>query len=357
MDQLDPHRPRALAGDVVVSRKQVIFIRHGQSIANAAGTESEEEHASIRWLDAPMTALGRSQANSWAGVAATWGVEEVWCSPLSRAMESACRIFQDCEVPIHVTPHAREGWWHCTENRGRLAHAIAAGTDGSSDERRWPALAELPGAHKLRGLERLAAPTQDVWDPAEEERMMGDEQALFDRWKASIAELKLELSRSPAHRIALVCHWGIIEALTTHEHRRRELHCRPHRQHSIRSDMPLSALPADDDASAPRYARMRARQRRSCLCPRLLHRRLPLRPAPAVLHARRAATSSLVASESSARGFAGVRAYEEMILHCALPLSPHRHVANEESITLATRTRAPDVRVSEGLAGGGIAHD
>jgi broad specificity phosphatase PhoE len=193
----------------------VIFIRHGQLIANAAGTESEEEHASIRWLDAPMTALGRSQANSWAGVAATWGVEEVWCSPLSRAMESACRIFQDCEVPIHVTPHAREGWWHCTENRGRLAHAIAAGTDGSSDERRWPALAELPGAHKLRGLERLAAPTQDVWDPAEEERMMGDEQALFDRWKASIAELKLELSRSPAHRIALVCHWGIIEALTS----------------------------------------------------------------------------------------------------------------------------------------------
>ncbi|KAG8467920.1 hypothetical protein KFE25_006972 [Diacronema lutheri] len=213
MDGLNAHRPRSLSVSAA-SHKQVILIRHGQSVANAAGAAAEMDHQSSTWRDAPITPLGQRQANSWAGVAATWGVEEVWCSPLSRALETACRIFAHCDVPIHVTPYAREGWWHCSENRGRLAEAIVAGTDGQSDEQRWPKLSELPGAHKLRGLEAIAGPIPRHWDPSSEAAQHEDEDALFQLWRESIEELKKQLSASKAHRIAVVCHWGVIEALT-----------------------------------------------------------------------------------------------------------------------------------------------
>jgi broad specificity phosphatase PhoE len=213
MQELDPHHPRSLTVGVA-AHKQVILIRHGQSMANAAGAEAEADHQSLRWLDAPVTELGRTQASSWAGVAPTWQVEEVWCSPLVRAMETACRIFQQCEVPIYVTPYAREGWIDCSENRGRLGPAITAGTDGVSDEQRWPRVADLPGAHKLRGLERVEHAIPHRWDPATESSSHADVDGLFALWRESVEELKKELMASKAHRIALVCHWGVIEALT-----------------------------------------------------------------------------------------------------------------------------------------------
>ncbi|KAJ1627884.1 histidine phosphatase superfamily [Pavlovales sp. CCMP2436] len=211
MHDLDPHRPRSLA--VGVAWKQIILIRHGQSVANAAGEEAEADHQGLRWLDAPVTELGRSQATSWAGVAPTWDVEEVWCSPLVRAMETACRIFQHTDCPIYVTPFAREGWLHCSENRGRHLAALLAGTDGTSDEQRWPRVCDLPGAHKLRGLDRVKLASR-WWDPAMESSMHDDEEGLFALWRESIEELKKELMASKASRIALVCHWGVIEALT-----------------------------------------------------------------------------------------------------------------------------------------------
>lgn len=211
MDALDPHRPRSL---VAVEHKEVLLIRHGQSLSNAAGSEAEADHQSARWLDAPITALGQAQATSWSGVAHTWNVEEVWCSPLTRAMETACRIFEHCDIPIHVTPYAREGWWHCTENRGRILAHIEAGTDGQSDEQRWPKLSELPGSHKLRGLAAIAQPIPQFWDPSGESAEHANEEKLFDLWRASLAELKKQLLASKARRIALVCHWGVIEALT-----------------------------------------------------------------------------------------------------------------------------------------------
>lgn len=211
--ELDPHHPRTLLAGTA-GQKQIIFIRHGQSVANAAGPDAESDHQSTRWLDAPITALGQRQASSWSGVAATWGVQEVWCSPLMRAMETACRIFEHCDLPIHVTPHAREGWWHCSENRGRILAAIEAGTDGVSSEQRWPKLSELPGVHKLRGLEQLERPIARIWDPASESADHLNEDKLFNLWRESIEQLKRQLLESKAHRIALVCHWGVIEALT-----------------------------------------------------------------------------------------------------------------------------------------------
>lgn len=193
--------------------KEVLFIRHGQSMANAAGGEADKTPMSDRWLDAPMTALGRHQADSWKGVAPTWSVDEVICSPLSRAMETACRIFQHCDAPIIVTPHAREGWWHCTENRGRPLAGIYSGTDGVTAEKRWPTPLDLPGSHKLRALDAVQS-QPPYWDPTGEAAAAANEDLLFNMWRDGLEELKRTILASQARRLAVVCHWGVIEALT-----------------------------------------------------------------------------------------------------------------------------------------------
>jgi len=214
MAGLDAHAVRRMVNASKANEKQIIFIRHGQSVANSSGHLSEEEPLNPRWWDSPITAKGQMQASSWAGVAPSWDVDEVWCSPLCRAMETACRIFERVDVPIRVSPFAREGWWHCTENQGRLLQGIRSGTDGTGgEERLWPTPEDWPNAHKLTGLEGVAASIPDVWDPAGERSLQHDEEALFEKWKASLERFKAELMASEAPRIAVVCHWGVVEAL------------------------------------------------------------------------------------------------------------------------------------------------
>jgi len=217
MASLDPHHVRrlSLAGGV---QKQVMWVHHGQSLADAERADADQDSTNPRWVDAPLTPLGRQQARSWAGIAPTWKVQRVYCSPLMRTLESACQIFSHCDVELHITPHAREGWWFSTENRGRLRAALeegieAAGADGAQH---WTPIGQLPGAHKLRGLEQLEAPIPDVWDPQGEAKRAGAEAEddLFAKWRRGLEQLKLELLRSSASRIAVVCHWGTIEALT-----------------------------------------------------------------------------------------------------------------------------------------------
>lgn len=221
MTHLDPHHVRHVARGLLPS-KQIVFIRHGQSIANAESEIADEDHANPKYFDARMTELGQNQASSWAGVAPTWDIEEVYVSPLTRALETACRIFEHCDCDMHVTPYAREGWVHCFENRGRLLPELENGTASAEivarypvlGKQQWPALADLPGAHKLRGLKQLAVPLPQRWDAAEEEGRAKDEEGLFARWKEGIDDLKHQLLQSSASRIAVVCHWGIIWELT-----------------------------------------------------------------------------------------------------------------------------------------------
>lgn len=214
MATLDPHHVRRVT-QTGGPQKQVLWVRHGQSIADDQRSVTDPESSDPRWLDAQLSPLGRKQASSWAGVAPTWKVQEVLCSPLTRALESACRVFSHTSVDIHVTPRAREGWWFSTENRGRLRSGLEAGTEsGDGGSPHWTPLHELPGAHKLRGLERIEAPVPGEWDPLGEEERAADEDGLFSDWRRGLEELKLELLHSSASRIAVVTHWGVIEALT-----------------------------------------------------------------------------------------------------------------------------------------------
>ena len=188
--------------------KTILWIRHGQSEANAAGLLGHE------LLDAQLTDYGRAQAASWASTAPSWEVEQVFCSPLVRSIETAANVFAkaDSNLCLTVTPLAREYHFELPENRGRLAAGLLSGTEsGETDQaQRWPAVRQFT-QRKLARLDELERPLPLRWDPAAEATLTP--QAAQKRWRDAIAELPLEIARSDASRIAVVCHYGVMRAL------------------------------------------------------------------------------------------------------------------------------------------------
>ena len=201
--------------------REVLFIRHGQSLANVAVDSNAYDASSSRYADAPLTDLGRSQASAWEEIAPSWEVEEVLCSPLIRAIEtSACIFSQTHETPIRIIPYACEGWWEEACNRGRSSlEAVMTGTATGAvgEAKRWPALSELGIEDRLLGLETVFSETvcRKVLDPhGETELATGGpwgEGVLDPRWEANV--LQNQILVSPARRIAVVCHWGVIDKL------------------------------------------------------------------------------------------------------------------------------------------------
>lgn len=194
--------------------RTVLFLRHGQSEANAAGdTAADADASDPRWRDTPLTAHGRAQARAWRAAAA-WlpDVEEVLVSPLLRAIETAALVFESASCSLRLTPYAREGWWDEPQNRGRLAAGLLAGTESGAagEPRHWRRLSELPGHERLGGLDALRVPSA-AWSP-EAERSLTSAAAL-GLWRGSIARLCVEIAECSARVVCVVCHRGLIEAL------------------------------------------------------------------------------------------------------------------------------------------------
>jgi broad specificity phosphatase PhoE len=83
------------------------FIRHGQSVANAEGWFAGQK-------DAPLTALGRAQAEATERAVANTSFDRALCSDLSRAHDTALTVLRGRNVPLTVTPALRErtcGTW------------------------------------------------------------------------------------------------------------------------------------------------------------------------------------------------------------------------------------------------------
>ena len=183
--------------------------RVGNAVGHANRSPSDED-----FRDCPLTALGEAQAATWAEVAPEWRVEAVLVSPMCRALQTAGLVFREDTAPtLALTPEAREGWWSEEENRGRLLSGLLAGSEtGAPDEpKRWPALAELACLQRFSGLEAVAAATTG-WDPvAEAAPEPGDE--LLDDWAASLDRLAARITAHPSERLAVVCHWGVINRL------------------------------------------------------------------------------------------------------------------------------------------------
>ncbi len=81
----------------------VYLIRHGQSEFNAVARDGIDPLI----YDAPLTSLGQSQADRAREKIADLDIQHVICSPLTRAVQTALRIFKDT-VPITVEAGHRE---------------------------------------------------------------------------------------------------------------------------------------------------------------------------------------------------------------------------------------------------------
>ena len=76
--------------------KTVYFVRHGQAIHNVAKdkhTGPGNPYLDPALVDAPLTPLGREQAQKLRETAAALAVEVVITSPMLRAAETACLAF------------------------------------------------------------------------------------------------------------------------------------------------------------------------------------------------------------------------------------------------------------------------
>ena len=93
------------------------FIRHGQTVWNV-------ENKICGATDSPLTEYGREQAKKTGQKILTEGVkaDEILCSPLSRAADTAQLISEMTGIPYRVEPRLIEqnfGKWESTLRDGK----------------------------------------------------------------------------------------------------------------------------------------------------------------------------------------------------------------------------------------------
>jgi Phosphoglycerate mutase family. len=72
---------------------ELVLIRHGESLHNVRMSES---------FDSELTEKGRVQARLTGRELAGEGIEEIWCSPMKRALETASLIAGQLKIPVKV---------------------------------------------------------------------------------------------------------------------------------------------------------------------------------------------------------------------------------------------------------------
>ncbi len=113
----------------------IYLIRHGQSEFNAA----PHHGADPMIFDAPLTDLGKSQADQVRIDIADLGIRHVISSPLTRAIQTALRIF-DGIAPITIEPTHREWLTHSCDVGSppeKLAQAFPMLGFGHLDDHWW----------------------------------------------------------------------------------------------------------------------------------------------------------------------------------------------------------------------------
>ena len=127
-----------------MTRTTWLFLRHGQSTANAEG-----------WLaghrDAPLTPRGQEQARAAAEVLRQVPLVTVHTSDLERARRTAEAVLENRAIPLRVTPALRERT--CGDWEGRAI----AGLDPDRDMRRFLSWnGRPPGGESLRDVAERA---------------------------------------------------------------------------------------------------------------------------------------------------------------------------------------------------------
>ena len=166
----------AAASSSAPGPSRILLLRHGQSEANATGRDLP---------DPPLTELGRVQASAWKGAIGRFGAEAVLVSPLRRAVETALLAYDKVDVLVEVCCHAREMWWDEQQNTPGTPEALAA------------VLRSLPRGDEVCGVEEALVETAQT--PQSEDE--------------SIEAMRETLRGRPEDCVAVVCHWGVINAL------------------------------------------------------------------------------------------------------------------------------------------------
>ncbi|MBT3558935.1 MAG: histidine phosphatase family protein [Rhodospirillales bacterium] len=97
----------------------VYLIRHGQSEFNVGSPHAVDPLI----FDAPLTDLGKAQANQAGREMGSIGVQQIIVSPLTRAIQTAMHIFgEDAPITVDATP--RE-WLTCSCDVGRHPEHLA----------------------------------------------------------------------------------------------------------------------------------------------------------------------------------------------------------------------------------------
>lgn len=99
-----------------------IFVRHGEATHNVAfHQEGESAFEDVRWKDAELTEKGKEQAKKVGEELASYKIKDIWCSPLTRCIQTAEEIFEEtsCEdLYLHDNLLERQGGNHvCNERK------------------------------------------------------------------------------------------------------------------------------------------------------------------------------------------------------------------------------------------------
>eukprot|EP00055_Hartaetosiga_balthica_P017795 m.123250 g.123250 ORF g.123250 m.123250 type:complete len:489 (+) comp9404_c1_seq9:111-1577(+) len=191
-NKTDDRKTKLDAGD-----KIVYFIRHGQSVGNVA---RRDERFSDACYDAPLTEHGQLQARKLQEYVERWGVQKVYSSPLTRALQTTCLAFERLSQPIVAWPMVTEFYPHMPECRGR-----------NRDELEQMLLLTTMSRFKDVQMDGV----YDQWWHAAGDRHF--RLSSFFQWLATCPETK----------IAVVCHWGFLNETLLNEAKcqsRLELH-------------------------------------------------------------------------------------------------------------------------------------
>lgn len=159
-------------------QQKIYLLRHGESEANISRRDVPDPN---------LTHLGMAQAKSWQETIGDFGADVVLVSPLRRAVLTACHAFRYEEVPLVLCRFAREIGWCCNEN---TIHSTVPSME--------KLLKKLPRGDEVQGVEEALVAASD--DPPDE--------------MASLQRLKVVLASRPEQNIVVVCHFGVIAALS-----------------------------------------------------------------------------------------------------------------------------------------------
>lgn len=206
---------KRLRTQVSTGLKRVYFIRHGQSEANAKLSDTILER------DAKLTSLGQAQASCWNEenhLEKTFGdsqPEICFCSPLRRAMETACLVFKnEPKIPIECSRFPRERWW---------LHYQCVGEQFDETIKFAKTMPrEVDSLDGLRVVDKYWNPEQEL---EEANAYVGDDgirkegtgkyvESLREQEAQGISRFVQQLQEHDAQSIAVACHWGTIFALT-----------------------------------------------------------------------------------------------------------------------------------------------